>query len=247
MGGTVRHPSQGAAPARAPNRRLLAVAGLAALTLIATAGARAMNALPPADAGDSATVIVVGSPGGFVVNDETPAPTTPEVIRTPAATPVPSPVSTGIPATPQPVTPQPATPAPATPQPPTPVPATPQPIVTPAPTPAPTAVIVAVAGPEDAVSAFYGDVAAGEFDAAYALWSDRMKATYPRSANLDERFDETAEIRFGSLYVAERSATTAVVQANFTEIYDGGGSRDFIGYWELVLVDGRWLLDAPHY
>ena len=242
MGGTVRHPSQGAAPARAPNRRLLAVAGLAALTLIATAGARAMNALPRADAGASATVIVVGSPGGFVVNDETRVPSTPEVSPSPPAAPTASPVPTAIPATPQP-----ATPAPATPQPPTPAPATPQPIVTPAPTPAPTAVIVAVAGPEDAVSAFYGDVAAGEFDAAYALWSDRMQATYPRTANLDERFHETAEIRFESLYVAERSATTAVVQANFTEIYDGGGSRDFIGYWELVLVDGRWLLDAPHY
>jgi hypothetical protein len=24
-------------------------------------------------------------------------------------------------------------------------------------------------------------------------------------------------------------------------------SRSFVGYWRLALVDGRWLLDEPHY
>jgi hypothetical protein len=47
--------------------------------------------------------------------------------------------------------------------------------------------------------------------------------------------------------VAEQGATTATVQANFVETYDSGSSRRFVGYWELILVDGRWLLNAPTY
>ena len=104
-----------------------------------------------------------------------------------------------------------------------------------------------MAGPDDAVALFYRNVTDGSFDAAYDLWSDRMRATYARRENLDERFAQTSEIRFDSLTVADRSATTAVVQANFTEFYDTGASRQFVGYWELVLVGNRWLLDAPHY
>jgi hypothetical protein len=39
----------------------------------------------------------------------------------------------------------------------------------------------------------------------------------------------------------------AVVQANFIEEYESGATREFIGYWEVILVDGAWLLDQPHY
>jgi hypothetical protein len=74
-----------------------------------------------------------------------------------------------------------------------------------------------------------------------------MKAAYPRQANLDDRFRETADIRFSALYVARQTASSATVQANFTETYDGGSSRHFVGYWDLVRVGGRWLLDAPTY
>jgi hypothetical protein len=97
------------------------------------------------------------------------------------------------------------------------------------------------------VAAFYGNVAAGNFDAAYALWSERMKATYPRQENLDDRFDDTASITFQQLRLVDLTDQTASVQANFTETYDSGGSRDFVGYWRLIQVDGRWLLDEPHY
>ena len=107
--------------------------------------------------------------------------------------------------------------------------------------------IVALAQPDDAVVAFYRHAAEGNFDAAYALWSDRMKATYPREGNLDGRFAETASIAFDQLFLAEQTDRTATVQANFTETYDSGSSRQFIGYWRLVQVNGRWLLDEPHY
>ncbi len=74
-----------------------------------------------------------------------------------------------------------------------------------------------------------------------------MKATYPREDNLDDRFAETAAITFHELYLAEQSGDTATVQANFTETYDSGAERTFIGYWRLIRVDGRWLLDEPNY
>ncbi|HVM24462.1 MAG TPA: hypothetical protein VM253_03585, partial [Candidatus Limnocylindrales bacterium] len=107
---------------------------------------------------------------------------------------------------------------------------------------------VAMAGaPDDAVAAFYAAVVDGRFDDAYALWSDRMRATYPRQENLDDRFAQTAAITFSQLYIAEQSGTRATVQANFTETYDSGSSRQFVGYWRLVRDGGAWLLDEPNY
>ncbi|HET8776485.1 MAG TPA: hypothetical protein VFN76_02385 [Candidatus Limnocylindria bacterium] len=177
--------------------------------------------------------IVVGVPGGEVLPAETATPS-PTLRATPSATSAVSPVPTPVPT---------AAPTP----PPTPL-VTPIPAPTNAPaTPEPTAVVVALAQPDDAVASFYANVAAGSFDAAYALWSDRMKATYSRQENLDDRFAETASITFEQLNVVSQTRSSAVVQANFVETYDSGSSREFIGYWELINVDGRWLLDAPHY
>ena len=99
----------------------------------------------------------------------------------------------------------------------------------------------------DAVGSFYALVTAGDLDAAYSLWSDRMKGTYPRQENLDERFASTADITFQDLAITEQSDDAATIEANFTETYDSGASQSFVGYWELVRVDGRWLLDEPHY
>ena len=101
--------------------------------------------------------------------------------------------------------------------------------------------------PDDAVAIFYRYVESGRFDEAHALWSDRMKAQYPRPENLDDRFDDTAAITITALYIAEQYGSNATVQANFTQTYDSGSSRDFVGYWQLVRVNGRWLLDRPTY
>ena len=214
----------------------LAAAGIAGIAIVGAIALRGQDE----PAGEVARqTIEVGVPGGEVISQ-----------ATPTATPQPTLSATVAPlATPEP------TPAPAIAVTPAPTPATtiaPQPTVAPtasppSPTPAPTAIVVAAANPADAVAAFYRNVAAGNFDAAYSLWSDRMRDTYPRTENLDERFDETASITFQQLYVAEQTADRATVQANFTETYDSGSSRQFVGYWRLVLVDGRWLLDEPHY
>jgi hypothetical protein len=204
--------------------------GLAALTLVGVAlyaGTRQSDqaALP---------VRTPEAVGGAVIptHDEVAeAPSTPQPTATPAPTPTaipePTPVPTAV-----------ATPAP-----------TEAPVVaieTPPSAPAP-GTASAVGDPAAAVLSFYEAVAGGEFDAAYALWNERMRAAYPREPNLDSRFDETAEISFSQLSVAEQSGDSATVQANFTETAESGSSRQFIGYWRLVLVDGRWLLDEPHY
>jgi hypothetical protein len=216
-------------PRRAPFG-MWAIAGVAALVL--TAGLFAAM-VGRDDIGQLIATplptVFVGEPGGAVIPEaETPTPrATPTVPPSPTSEPTVAP-------TPEPVVA--ASPPP-----------TPAPTVAPSPTPAPTAVIVAMAQPEDSVAAFYGNVAAGNFDAAYALWSERMKATYPRQENLDDRFDDTASITFQQLRLVDLTDQTATVQANFTETYDSGGSRDFVGYWRLIQVDGRWLLDEPHY
>jgi hypothetical protein len=204
---------------------------MAGLLLVLVAGTRLveLTRLNEAAAPDAAG-IVVGTPGGAVLGGTAEPTREPTPEPTPEATPPPTPE----PATPAPVTAAPATPAPATP-------------AAPAATPAPTPVIVAMADPADAVAAFYGHVTDGRFDSAYALWSSRMKATYPRQENLDNRFADTTAITFLRLEVVSRTDRSAIVQADFVETYDSGSSRQFIGYWELIRVDGRWLLDAPHY
>ena len=228
------------------NRRAIALwalrAGFAAVLLGVVAFSLVTASMPTAEVETPPPGIVVGVPGGAVIS----AP--------PSQTATPSPIVTASPepsmASPAPASPPPATPAPTgTPVAPIAAPSVAPPPATVPSTPVPTpAIVVAVAdSPDAAVAAFYRDVVAGDFDAAYARWSDRMKATYPREGNLDERFDQTADITFSDLFTVERTGTTAVVQANFTETYDSGGSRAFIGYWRLILVDGRWLLDEPHY
>ena len=99
--------------------------------------------------------------------------------------------------------------------------------------------------PADSVAAWYAYVENGQFDEAYGLWSPRMKGNFPRQGNLDGRWANTADVTIHELYVAEQTATTAKVQIRFTETYDAGGSRQFTGWWDLVLIDGRWYLDNP--
>jgi len=170
--------------------------------------------------------VVLATPGSValppVTPEPTPAPTavaTPTPEATPMATTAPTSVPSALP-TPPPVVAE-QTPAPAT--------------------------TVTAGDPVEAVVAFYEAAAGEDYDAAYALWNERMRAAYPREPNLDRRFDDTVDVTFSQLSLAELSGDAATVQANFTETYESGGSRQFIGYWRLVLVDGRWLLDEPHY
>ena len=122
---------------------------------------------------------------------------------------------------------------------------------TPAPTPSATPVTVAgpaaAADPTDAVADWYRLVEAHDFDAAYELWSDRMLAQFDRQENLDGRWDDTADITIHALTTQEQSEDRAVVFIDFTETFSGGSTQRLAGTWELVRVNGRWLLDQPHF
>ena len=215
-----------------PNHRF--IWGLTALALLAVglhAATRVSDpAAQPVRTPEAVGGTVIATPGGVALPQVAPDPT---ATPTPAATPAPesTPVASAAP-TAVPTTAPTATPIVA--------------VHTPAGSPAPTTTEVA-GDPVEAVLAFYQAAADEDFDAAYALWNERMRAAYPREPNLDSRFDQTAEVTFSQLSIAEMSGESATVQANFTETYDSGGSRQFIGYWRLVLVDGRWMLDEPHY
>lgn len=195
----------------------------ALLALVGVGAVWLMVVNGPGDGGIELPGVIAGSPGGVAFPNPTP---TPEPTTPPSPAPSPRPTAA--------ITPPVVTPPPSTP------PSTPGAI-------AATQDAPRVGEPDDAVIAFYRYVTDGRFDEAYALWSDRMKAEFPRRENLDERFANTAAIRFTQLSVASRGPDTATVQANFVETYDSGSSREFIGYWELIRVGDRWLLDWPTY
>jgi hypothetical protein len=210
---------------RAPDRRravlLLAATAAFVLAIIGFAGAQMLDQDPFAG-------VVVGEPRGEVFGstpDPTAAPTRPPTAD-PSAVPTPAPTA-----------------APTLAPSPAPVPAAAPPV-----TPPPTPVMVAMAvTPDRTVATWYSLVEDGEFDAAYALWSDRMKAGFPREGNLDNRWRDTADITFSQLYVVEQTQTTAAVQVDFVETKEDGSSRRFIGWWELIRSGDGWLLDQPHF
>ena len=210
---------------------------------------------PQLPGGSPSPTMVVAVPGPVVLTGPTSAATaTPEAEPTPPPlAPIGQPPPTAAPPPAAAPTPTPISVPPPRNSPPVPsVAPSPSPTLAPpaaaAPAPGPGAAVVAVATRPDAVvAAFYRHAAGGDFDGAYALWSDRMKASFPRQGNLDDRFASTRSVAFQELRVAEEVGGSATVQANFTETYDSGSSRQFIGYWRLVSVDGLWLLDEPNY
>ena len=119
----------------------------------------------------------------------------------------------------------------------------------PQPTPEPQAQPAPALGPAETVAHWYDLVQRHEFDAAYALWSDRMKANYPRQENLDQRWDDTRQVVIHNLEViyVDESAGVASVYIDFTETKYSGREYRFIGSWDLVLGPNGWLLDQPHF
>jgi hypothetical protein len=213
-------------PARdAPTkRRLRLVPALLALLLLGVTGFLGGRMLEPTGWSSASMGISVGSPVAVV-------------LPIPSPRPVPS-ASASPPATPS------ETPAP------TPT-IEPTPVATATVTPLATAVQVAARSvepdPGETVAGWYALVTRGDFDASYALWSDRMRAEYPRQGNLDERWGGTASVTFNQLYIAEQTVSTAKVQVDFVETKDSGATYRYIGWWDLVLADGRWLLDHPNF
>jgi hypothetical protein len=86
-----------------------------------------------------------------------------------------------------------------------------------------------------------------DYDAAAALWSPRMRRQYPPSRYIDGRFDATTRIDINRLRIQRMSVSsrTAVVAIDITEYRSSGSPRRWVGSWDLVLINGAWLMDDP--
>ena len=121
---------------------------------------------------------------------------------------------------------------------------------TPSPTPAPTAAPVKLSAPARAVERFYGAVEDHDWDLAIALWSPSMRERYPPDEWLIGRFRRTTRIDITRLVTrsVNLDAGTANVAVRLVEYRTVEPSpRTLTGSWDLVLVDGRWKLDQPHF
>jgi len=224
-------------PRRAAFPAGLAAAALAIVLLIAgtvggivvlgggnrEAGGVASETFSPAESGDVAVVPLSSS-------THSPLPTP---LATPVATASPTPIPTAAPTERPVVRPSPR--------------ATARPTAKPTPRPA-----VAVAGPArdpaETVARFYSLVERHDYDAAAALWSPRMRREYPPSRYIDGRFDATTRIDINRLRIQRMSVSsrTAVVSIDITEYRSSGSARRWVGTWDLVLINGAWLMDDPH-
>jgi hypothetical protein len=101
-----------------------------------------------------------------------------------------------------------------------------------------------------AVLDFYNAVAAHDWDTAIGLWSPAMQERYPPQQYLIDRFERTTLIditRLRTISIRE-GAGLARVEVSLIEYRSVEPSpRTFSGAWDLVLVDGRWLLDDPDF
>jgi hypothetical protein len=233
-------------PARRRRRAVAVPASLAA----------AVAAMAVLVLGTVGAIVVLGGGGGDqgAVLDQTFQPAASSlaaVIPTAAPTPSPVPAIVVLPTIPTipssipslaPTTPSPT----ATPRP-TPKP-TPHP--TPKPTPRPIRATTAAPArdPAETVSRFYRLVANHDYDAAAALWSPRMRRQYPPSRYIDGRFTETTRIAINRLRIERMSLAQrdAVVFVDLTEYRSSGAARHWFGTWDLVLLNGAWLMDEPH-
>jgi hypothetical protein len=123
------------------------------------------------------------------------------------------------------------------------------PIVVATPTPPPTARPTAATA-VGAVERFYQAAAAHDWETAVAMWSPSMQRRYPPQQWLIDRFKRTTRIEIPRLALlsADASAGTATVAVRLVEYRTVEPSpRSFAGSWDLVLVDGAWLLDQPHF
>jgi hypothetical protein len=117
----------------------------------------------------------------------------------------------------------------------------PTPVATPQPQPS---------GPATAVRRFYDLVEAHDWDAAIAMWSPSMQQRYPPQQWLVDRFERTTRIditRLRTVFV-DRDAGRARVEVSLVEYRTVEPSpRTFVGAWDLVRIDGRWLLNDPDF
>jgi serine/threonine protein kinase len=128
---------------------------------------------------------------------------------------------------------------------PEPTPAPPPPVVAAPPQPPPPLVPVQPNSAAATVRSFYELIQQKRYDEAAALWSPRMKASYPPSTNIYGRFDRTRQIVIRSIAPIATNTGGATVAIDILEVLDSGVTRRWIGTWQLIWDGSRWLMDAP--
>jgi hypothetical protein len=101
-----------------------------------------------------------------------------------------------------------------------------------------------------AVASFYDAVEDHDWDTATNLWSPSMQRRYPPDEWLVDRFRRTTRIEITRLQTVavNRDAGTARVEVSLIEYRSVEPSpRTFVGAWDLVRIDGRWLLNQPYF
>jgi hypothetical protein len=122
--------------------------------------------------------------------------------------------------------------------------------VTPAATAGPIRAPASLSAPARSVWAFYDAAASHDWPTAISLWSTRMQTDYPPQEFLIDRFTPTTRIKITDIRTraVDSGAGTARVSVSLIEYRTVEPSpRTFSGSWDLVLVDGRWLLDHPNF
>lgn len=100
--------------------------------------------------------------------------------------------------------------------------------------------------PQAAVTAFYSAVLQHRFDQAATLWSERMKANYPPSVNIDDRFAGTTELTINQSRLVSSAGGNASLYIDLTEV-TYGTIHHWVGTWQLVQTTSGWLLDQPNF
>ena len=74
-----------------------------------------------------------------------------------------------------------------------------------------------------------------------------MRAQYPPSEFIDQRFAQTHSLALNGARVVEQSADRAVVAVDLTEVIGSPPeTRRWVGTWTLVRSGSGWLMDAPN-
>ena len=119
------------------------------------------------------------------------------------------------------------------------------------PTPRPTVAPASRAStPNAAVADFYDAAAAHDWNRAIARWSEGMKRRYPPDQWLIGRFSRTTRIEITRLRQTSLDATAGRATVAVTLVEDRTVEPSpwtLSGRWELIRVNGRWLLDNPHF
>lgn len=135
------------------------------------------------------------------------------------------------------------------------------PVATTAPTPLPTALPSqasaggptpppVTADPAQAILAFYHAVALHQWSAATALWTPSMQQRYPPDEYIVARFTPTTQITIRNLGTLSSDPAAGRATVGVTVIEQRTLPPNPLvstGSWDLVAVDGRWLLDQPHF